>query len=107
MKWNGLCPAGKHGLDIENQRCELCPIHPDYLSLEELRQALIGLEHLMDGRSIAICLCGRGQLYEWDMFKETGWRWRLARYVQNDCSGLASAAGWLCPDCCKKACLKG
>jgi hypothetical protein len=22
--WNGLCPAGKHGLDFEGQRCDLC-----------------------------------------------------------------------------------
>ena len=23
--WNGMCPAGKHGLDYEGQRCDLCP----------------------------------------------------------------------------------
>ncbi|MCJ7437635.1 MAG: hypothetical protein MUP97_07745 [Acidimicrobiia bacterium] len=23
--WNGLCPAGTHGLDFEGQRCDLCP----------------------------------------------------------------------------------
>ena len=23
-QWNGLCPAGKHGLDFEGQRCDLC-----------------------------------------------------------------------------------
>ena len=23
--WNGMCPAGKHGLDFEGQRCDLCP----------------------------------------------------------------------------------
>jgi hypothetical protein len=25
MAWNGLCPAGKHGLDHEGQACDLCP----------------------------------------------------------------------------------
>jgi hypothetical protein len=24
MLWNGLCPAGKHGLDHEGQPCDLC-----------------------------------------------------------------------------------
>jgi hypothetical protein len=24
-KWNGLCPAGKHGLDYEGQPCDRCP----------------------------------------------------------------------------------
>ena len=24
-KWSGMCPAGKHGLDYEGQRCDLCP----------------------------------------------------------------------------------
>ena len=24
-KWRGMCPAGKHGLDYEGQRCDLCP----------------------------------------------------------------------------------
>jgi hypothetical protein len=24
-KWNGLCPAGKHGLDFRGQPCDLCP----------------------------------------------------------------------------------
>jgi len=24
--WNGLCPAGKHGLDFEGQACDLCAI---------------------------------------------------------------------------------
>lgn len=24
--WNGLCPAGKHGLDYEGQPCDLCPV---------------------------------------------------------------------------------
>ena len=23
--WSGMCPAGKHGLDYEGQRCDLCP----------------------------------------------------------------------------------
>ena len=22
--WNGMCPAAKHGLDFEGQRCDLC-----------------------------------------------------------------------------------
>jgi hypothetical protein len=22
--WNGMCPAGKHGLDSEDQPCDLC-----------------------------------------------------------------------------------
>lgn len=25
-RWNGLCPAGKHGLDFEGQTCDLCAI---------------------------------------------------------------------------------
>jgi hypothetical protein len=24
LLWNGLCPAGKHGLDFEDQSCDLC-----------------------------------------------------------------------------------
>lgn len=24
-KWNGLCDAGKHGLDFKGQPCDLCP----------------------------------------------------------------------------------
>lgn len=24
-RWSGLCEAGKHGLDFEGQRCDLCP----------------------------------------------------------------------------------
>lgn len=23
--WSGVCPARKHGLDFEGQRCDLCP----------------------------------------------------------------------------------
>ena len=23
-RWNGMCPAGKHGLDYETQECDLC-----------------------------------------------------------------------------------
>lgn len=27
-RWNGLCPAGKHGLDVQGQRCDRCPRDP-------------------------------------------------------------------------------
>jgi hypothetical protein len=30
--WNGLCPEGKHGLDFEGQRCDLCPASPEEVS---------------------------------------------------------------------------
>jgi len=25
LEWDGLCPAGKHGLDFQGQPCDLCP----------------------------------------------------------------------------------
>ena len=25
VRWSGMCPTGKHGLDYEGQRCDLCP----------------------------------------------------------------------------------
>ena len=25
VRWSGMCPAGKHGLDFEGQLCDLCP----------------------------------------------------------------------------------
>jgi hypothetical protein len=36
-KWNGMCPAGKHGADFQGQSCDLCagvesPIKGNYLN---------------------------------------------------------------------------
>jgi len=25
--WSGMCPTGKHGLDYEGQKCDLCAHH--------------------------------------------------------------------------------
>lgn len=33
-KWNGLCPASKHGLDFKGQACDLCSRLEGYMLLE-------------------------------------------------------------------------
>lgn len=47
--WNGLCPAGKHGLDYEGQPCDLC-LKPTKAARE--RAALVAIGRRLDEQVI-------------------------------------------------------
>lgn len=73
--WSGLCPSGRHGLDYERQRCDLCgPAKATWAQLAARRGYLLTLEG--GAEPVRVQLVSMGNAETW---RRVGDQWRGAK----------------------------